>query len=207
MTTFLLLLQASIAVVLGLIQFYPELLKNDGRLTKPGKAFVGLCVAILGLAIWRSQVLNNRAADESNRRIDVLFKGLAEVVMTSPRGPVSRVQASDGVVVQISRPSDESLVTASQQVAGRVSNGSDDVWVVVHPVGTSAYWIQPRVNVEADGDWVVTGHFGRESATDSGLAFELMAIVGPYLRVHEGQILDRWPQARFASPLVRLRRR
>ncbi|MEW6571972.1 MAG: hypothetical protein AB1390_12540 [Nitrospirota bacterium] len=92
-------------------------------------------------------------------------------------------------------------------VEGRVTDPKAEVWVIVHPVGLSSYWIQPSVTVRRDGTWRVPVYIGRAGDIDIGKEFEIMAIAEPKERLTEGQVFSEWPKAKWRSDIITVVRR
>ena len=104
-------------------------------------------------------------------------------------------------MIQILSPTDGAEVEGVQIVRGRVSDPDSDVFVIVHPLRTSSYWVQQNAVIAADGEWTIRVFLGTET-TGVGEFFELLAVVDPTQRLREGLVLDQWPPAEAVSDLV-----
>lgn len=109
--------------------------------------------------------------------------------------------------VEIKAPADKVSVPRRPIVEGSVSDPSATVWVVVHPLEVSDYWVQPRVTVRKNGSWKVQIHVGRPGSLDVGKTFEIRAVVDPEGELAEGKILQYWPKARAVSDVIEVTRR
>ena len=109
--------------------------------------------------------------------------------------------------LRITAPADGAQVSERPFVEGTASDPNAEVWVVVHPMSVSDYWVQPRVNVREDGTWRVRIHIGRPGAIDVGEQFEIAAFVNPEVRMEQGDIFNGWPEAQWKSQIIEVTRR
>jgi hypothetical protein len=65
-------------------------------------------------------------------------------------------------------------------------------------------WVQPEVSIKANGKWKTRIHIGREGSDDVGKRFEVLAVANPNAVLKEGDILDEWPSAEWASEITEL---
>jgi hypothetical protein len=107
----------------------------------------------------------------------------------------------------ISTPVYGSHVIERPYVAGTVTDPNASLWVVVHPMDVSDYWVQPAVTVRRDGSWKVQIYIGRSGNVDVGKRFEIRAVANPKVRLREGLVLPGWPQAGVISDVVEVERR
>ena len=70
--------------------------------------------------------------------------------------------------ISITKPGNETKVDERPLVEGAVSNTTAVVKVVVHPMETGDYWVQPNVSVKTDGTWKVQIYIGRPGDIDVG---------------------------------------
>jgi hypothetical protein len=108
--------------------------------------------------------------------------------------------------ILITAPGSGTLVHQREIVAGRVSDPEAALWVVIHPVGSNRYWVQPRP-MKHDGLWCVPAYFGQPIAQHSGRRFEVRSFANPWERLSESKLLPGWPQADAQSNLVLVSRR
>lgn len=108
----------------------------------------------------------------------------------------------------ITEPQNEAKVEPRPFVRGKVATPNAKVWVVVHPTGTSEFWVQPPVTVtkgeKEGGAWSVQVYVG-DSATKDETQFEIMAIADPDKPVTVGKRVD-WPGAKWKSNVVTVAR-
>ncbi len=109
--------------------------------------------------------------------------------------------------IRITAPSDNTAVPERPFVEGKVMDPSAAVWVVVHPMAVSDYWVQQRITVRADGMWRVMIFVGRPGSIDVGNHFEIMAVANPKMRLKEGDILKEWPEAQAKSQVIEVIRK
>lgn len=109
------------------------------------------------------------------------------------------------VDITISVPVQGSLVDQRQDISGSVSDPAANVFVVVHPVTVSEFWIQPPVTVRNSGEWKVKAHFGRQGM-DQGAEFEIRAFANPSAQLQEGKY-STWPAAAARSDVVEVKRK
>lgn len=113
---------------------------------------------------------------------------------------------SQDVKVAITSPVDGSSVGQRPIVQGTVANATASVWVIVHPLEVSDYWVQPRVTVRDSGSWKVKIHIGRPGSVEVGKLFEVRAVVNRDTDLREGKVLDGWPEATAISNVIELTR-
>ncbi len=109
--------------------------------------------------------------------------------------------------VSITSPVDGSSVGERPVVEGMVGDPKATVWVVVHPLEISDYWVQPRLSVRETGSWKVQINIGRPGRIDVGKLFEIRAVANPKMDLREGLVLDRWPESAAMSELVEVTRK
>lgn len=114
--------------------------------------------------------------------------------------------SAQSISISIHGPSDDAVVEHRTYVRGHVTDPGAEVWVVVHPMDTSGYWIQPPIAVKNDGSWRVKAHFGRAGRVDSGKDFEIRAFANPRNRLREGKS-GQWPTAAAQSNVVDVSRK
>ena len=108
--------------------------------------------------------------------------------------------------VSITSPADVSSVGLRPVVKGTVSDPASTVWVIVHPLETGDYWVQPRVKVSDDGTWEVRIYIGRPGSIDVDKLFEVRAVANPTTKLQEGNVLGGWPKAKASSYVIELKR-
>lgn len=102
----------------------------------------------------------------------------------------------------ITDPEDSASVPYRPYVLGTVSDTSvNAVFLIVHPMPTKEYWIQPPCMLRADGAWLGQPYIGLEN-TPAGVGFELRAIADPTEDVRPGSSLKNWPEARYSSNII-----
>jgi hypothetical protein len=138
---------------------------------------------------------------------DEFFKERAPRVMEAPKevSPVSVPQPSGQI--QITLPQDGSQVLPRTYIEGSVSDPNAKVWVVIHPMEVSSYWVQPAITVGKGGTWKVMAYLGRSGNIDVGKQFEIMAVANPKFSLKEGDVLSRWPEVQWSSKVIEVTRK
>ena len=141
------------------------------------------------------------------KRIEGFQAELLDQVMRAPPEIAPRAPEKKPTTdLEISEPV-SGAVNWRPVVEGRVTDSKANVWVIVHPVGLSSYWIQPPVTVQRNGTWRVPVYIGRAGDIDTGKEFEIMAIADPQESLSEGQVFSAWPKAKWRSDIVTVVRR
>lgn len=111
------------------------------------------------------------------------------------------------ITLRITAPLNKARVPERPYVEGTVTRPNDKVWVIVHPMEVSDYWVQPSVNVKGDGSWKVKIYIGIPGSVDVGKQFEIMAVANPRDNIKEGDVLSGWPEAQANSQVIEVTRR
>ena len=91
--------------------------------------------------------------------------------------------------ININSPADGSHVCMRTIVRGCVSDPSLQVFVLIHPMATNKFWVQPIPNMGTDGSWEAYCYFG-ESNQGIGEPFEIIAVASKNKKLFkEGDIL------------------
>jgi len=109
--------------------------------------------------------------------------------------------------IWITEPKNGATVPERPYVTGKISNPNAAVWVVVHPMDVSDYWVQPQLTVSRDDTFRVDIYVGRPGNSDAGKHYEIMAIANPKRPLKEGDVLRFWPDAESKSEVVEVVRK
>lgn len=109
--------------------------------------------------------------------------------------------------INITAPPDKTQVPERPFLEGTVSDAKAKVWVIVHPMEVSTYWVQPSVTVKEDGTWKVKIYIERTGTVDVDKQFEIMAVANPTEKLKEGDILGGWPEAQGKSQVIEVTRK
>ena len=109
--------------------------------------------------------------------------------------------------IHITVPGDNEQVVELPIMEGTVSDSTAKVWVIVHPMEVSDYWVQPPVTMREGGKWKVQIHIGRPGAVDVGKHFEIVAVANPKNSLKEGDKLKAWPEAKWKSQVIEVTRK
>ena len=110
------------------------------------------------------------------------------------------------VSLQLDSPPQDAVVGQRQELSGKVTPPNTPVIVVIRPMETSDYWVQPQVTVGTDGKWSVLVYFGEPGATHKGKKFEVRAFASPKAKFNEGKT-SGWPAATAQSEVFRYTRK
>lgn len=108
--------------------------------------------------------------------------------------------------IRITEPKDGASVPWRPYVRGTVNDANSTVWVIVHPMSVSTFYVQPPITVRDDGRWVVKIYVGR-SGLDQGEHFEIVAVSNPKEKLREGLQLKDWPEAQCRSQFIEVTRK
>jgi hypothetical protein len=194
--------QSLSVVVLGLIGLL-EITKHPKEgLNRLGKVLLILFALIYVCTTFILARLSTASQEQLKVQIESLQTVLLDQVMNAPHeigslAPEKKLTTDLDISVPVSGE-----VGWRPDVEGRVTDPKAEVWVVVHPVGLSSYWIQSPVTVRKDGKWQVSVYIGRAGDIDIGKKFEIMAIAYPRKMLTEGQVLSEWPKAKWRSDII-----
>lgn len=200
-------------------QYIEKLTKGLSRLSRmlliaiAAGGFIMAIVLIGNVTIRRQKELIRRTEQLSQRvevleeTRDTLFSIRGTPVMEAPREISPAPIPTPSREIQIKAPQDGSQVPWRPYVEGTVADPNATVWVIVHPMGVSSYWIQPSVTVKEDGTWKVQLYLGRAEDIDVGKHFEILAIANPKERLSEAKVLGRWPDAQWKSQVIEVTRK
>lgn len=108
-----------------------------------------------------------------------------------------------GKSLTIDSPSEGQNVTWRTEVKGAVV-GARNVWVIVHAMERSDYWVQPKATINKNGQWKANIYVGNETDTANIRDFEIKAISDPAEKIAEGDVLDIWPAGKLNSNVVKV---
>jgi hypothetical protein len=111
------------------------------------------------------------------------------------------------LTIRITAPADGAEVPHRPFVEGTVTDSKVEVRVIVHPMETSDYWVQPLVTVRENGKWKVMIYIGRPGMIDVDKHFEIIAVANPKFGLEEGKVLNNWPEARAKSQVIEVIRK
>lgn len=132
-----------------------------------------------------------------------LLIGIAVAACTSA-GDASGAQNT--LEVKLSTPANGAVVAHRHDVSGTVSDPGVKVYLVIHPMATSGYWVQPDISSNTKGEWTTEAYFGKSESVDSGKRFEVRAFAGVTAKISVGERSD-WPTATASSELIIVNRK
>lgn len=109
-------------------------------------------------------------------------------------------------LIQIISPKEGAYVPWRPFVEGTTSIPDATVWLIIHPIHASGYWVQPRINIKEGGDWSAQPYVGRPGNADVEKRYEIMAIGNPTSNIREEDVLESWPEAEYISQIVEVTR-
>lgn len=187
------------------------------KLSEKRKSIVLLSALVLFVSIVilfvldkNKEALVKKNSDESlmrirdlNYRVKELNTNLSILVMLVKKEAIYRppkIMPTNNLT--IIKPVDKVGVKWRTVVKGNVSDPSAKVWVIVHPVGLSSYWVQPQTTVDRIGNWKAALYLGRPGNVDLDKEFNIMAIINPMEALTEGKVLTKWPDAKWRSRII-----
>ena len=109
--------------------------------------------------------------------------------------------------LRITAPANGAEVPHRPMVEGKVEKRDARVWVVVHPMADSSYYVQQPATVENDGTWAVQVYIGDAGHQHVGQIFEVVAFANPKTKLDPKDLLGSWPDAQWRSQVVRVKRK
>lgn len=104
------------------------------------------------------------------------------------------------LTITITHPGNDARVKERETIKGHVSDANAQVWVIIHPLDVSTFYVQPKPTVKKNGDWKIKGYIG--DATSGGKDFEIKAVANPTTSLKEGMKLSSWPEAEAESEII-----
>jgi len=95
--------------------------------------------------------------------------------ITQPSAETHVVSQTTQQPISIISPAEGSHVCMRTLVSGSISDSSLQVFVLIHPMATGKFWIQPIPTVSSDGKWKAYCYFG-EPNIGIGEPFEIVAV-------------------------------
>jgi hypothetical protein len=77
--------------------------------------------------------------------------------------------------INIISPSDRTSVCWRTMVRGKISKSNLQVFILIHPMATDKFWVQPIPNMRSDGRWEAYCFFGEQNQ-GIGEPFEIIAV-------------------------------
>lgn len=201
MSILLTILQGLSVVVLAIVGFFTK--RRWCLVIVAAIVFISTSVMKELETAKREKILHKQTEEIRER----LFNTLAPKVMEAPKEMTSLPIPKRTGQIQIKSPADNNMANARTYVEGYVSDPKAKVWVIIHPMEVSSYWVQPTVSVDKSGNWKVSAYFGRSSNIDVGKKFELIAIANPKTELKEGDVLSEWPEAQWNSEVIAVTRK
>ena len=171
-------------------------------LLKRALSTVFLLIAVLSLSCQPETTSpngNSRNAQTNSPPTPSITPPTPTAPSTGTPCPYPPLDANRKIV--ITAPCDRAKVAPRHFVEGLVSESNAEVWVIIHPMETADYWVQPNITVREGGKWKVLCYFG-EPGKHSGKPYEVMAFGNPNEKLREGQLLSNWPRAQSKSQVV-----
>jgi hypothetical protein len=109
--------------------------------------------------------------------------------------------------IEISQPKNKDLVGYRVIVEGKLPVPCNSVWVVVHPLNLSDYWVQPKPSIHEDSTYKTSIYIGSKGHENDGETFEIRVFGEPKNPLQEGKVLNDWPKAKYGSKLIEVTRK
>jgi hypothetical protein len=133
------------------------------------------------------------------KKIAILFLALIIMVLFTIYGLPMWIFPK---TVSIFEPKSGSIVAYEFNISGTVPRGITDVWIVVNPVGSDEFWVQPKATIVKNGWWRGQAFMGRPGLEDLGKNFKVRAFYNTLEILREGDVLESWPSASHYSEIV-----
>ncbi len=150
--------------------------------------------------LYSEQLLNGSGNGSAQQLAPIVRNGSGNALNSNTFAALS--QSSRFAIVN---PTNGSPVRAISAVGGVIHDSSAKVWIVVHTVGTSNYFVEGPASVKSNGEWSCNVSFGR-AGTDSGKTFEIRAFANPSEELHSDRTLNKWPSADYSTSPVTVNR-
>lgn len=98
------------------------------------------------------------------------------------------------------------MVQPFQTLTGKISKSDAKVWVIVHPVESPVFWVQPQASVMGK-KWTGQARFGEAISAHNYKQYEVKAIANPAETLQEGMQKNSWPEAEFSSEALLVKRK
>jgi|GEM_PF-5600091 len=151
-------------------------------------------------------LFTNEGWDRLLAAIEVSLSQTAVINVTETGKRVEPNIAGKHRSLRINSPEDGAQVGSRIIVKGHIDDNRAEVWVIVRPVMSSSFWVQPRVSVHDNGYWQVGTYIGGSGSRDAGQHFEMMAVGNSRIKLNEGMVLDEWPAAEHTSQVITVTR-
>jgi hypothetical protein len=140
-------------------------------------------------------------------RLPVFFCFFLFTYILNPSPIIHAETQQSKIFLEILNVDDEEMLAWRPLISGRVSTPFTEVWLIIHALETSAYWVQPKATIRSVGSWESTIFLGDSGMLDVGKKFELMAVANPRNLLKEGLQLAGWPRAEGKSKVMSVNRR
>lgn len=212
MDAILTIIQGVSVVVLTVIGLFDV---TYDHVTKKLRTFGWILLTVASIIFISTTVIKeietNRREERLHQQTDEirekLFSLLATRVMEGPKEVFPTPTPKPTEQIQIISPQNSSQVSARTYIEGWVSEPHAKVWLVIHPMEVSSYWVQPTITVRRGGNWKVMAYLGRSGNIDVGKQFEIMAVANPKVSLKEGDVLGGWPEAQWSSQVIEVTRK
>ncbi|HUW14612.1 MAG TPA: hypothetical protein VM537_33135 [Anaerolineae bacterium] len=154
-----------------------------------------------------NQYLEPEKYTDTKKVEQAIFLAWKERTSGAPQRDFSEIAIpKPAVTLTVTEPTNGAKVAHRQVVRGTVPDSKSKVWVIVHPMLTTGYWVQNPVNVRSNGQWTAQVYLGTSVETQVGELFELRAVADPQAALKEGDVLKTWPDAKSQSDIVEVER-
>ena len=126
---------------------------------------------------------------DSDKYLAAFFLPIAHAAPPTPVPvePTGTPPSRDPPIVSITSPKTFSAVSWQQQIRGTsqriVSDPKLNIYLLIYPIETNGpWWVQPKIIIDPQGNWVSTGYFGRDPKQfpeDINKSFNMIAIATP----------------------------
>lgn len=170
----------------------------------------------IGVSLYKNQIELKYQNKITRERIDnlwgkqylnvfKLYEEFSEDLMKYPPEAFPAIPEQPTGQINITFPNDNSSARNRELVGGNIIEPNTELFVIVHPMKRSAYWVQTIPTVHKDGTWKTEVYLG--GPNDIGEHFEIMAVAHPETSIQEGMVLSTWPKAKWRSNIIEVIRK
>ena len=164
--------------------------------------------AVIG--IITASILRSRSKEQVSSLAGVIVAGVIITILL-----LIEQMPSTPINITITEPTTGASVEMTYIVKGSVGSPKAKIYVLIHPISTSLYWVQNSPNVDFDGSWESTCYFGTESEGVSE-SYEILAlayvedwyrILNKNIKLKSGDVLKELPPNFNQSNIVKVIRK
>lgn len=138
----------------------------------------------ISLLLLLVSFLSSLISCQNHSAIDIGGKVSDEKKVIQPPAETHADNQTTQQPINIISPTEGSRVCMRTLVRGTISNPNLQVFVLIHPMATDRFWVEPIPNMRPDGRWEAYCYFGKPNE-GIGNPFEIIAIASENRRLFE----------------------